>query len=123
MAGRKQRSLKQILMSGLGRSWMSWPPRNEVKRRCKHPTKPGWYICEICKAEREKIDIDHINPVVPVQEGFTGWDAYIASKFVPAESLQGICRECHREKTQKENRERRAFKRLNKEKHRGKPLR
>lgn len=93
---------------------MAWPPRNEVKRRCKHPTKNGWYICEICKAERERIDIDHVNPVVPVEGGFTGWDDYIASKFVEAEFLQGICKDCHKEKTKTENLKRRQFKRLNK---------
>lgn len=108
---KKPRSLKQILMSGLGKSWMMWAPRNEVKRRCKHPTKAGWFTCEICKAAREKLDIDHINPVVPVEEGFTTWDQYIASKFVQADKLQGICKDCHKEKTKKENAARREAKR------------
>lgn len=107
---KKQRTLKQILMAGLGRSWMAWGPRNEVKRRCKVQGKPGWYRCEICKGERERIDIDHVSPVVSVSDGFTGWDNYIASKFVQADRLQGICRECHKAKTQKENKIRREAK-------------
>lgn len=111
---KKSRTLKQILMAGLGRSWMAWPPRNEVKRRCKHPTKSGWYVCEICKSEREKIDIDHIKPVVNVNEGFTTWDDYIYSKFVGADSLQGICKDCHKKKTKEENKIRREVKRLKK---------
>lgn len=104
---KKERSLKQILMAGLGKSWMAWGPRNEVKRRCKVEGKAGWYRCEICKQEREKIEIDHVTPVVKPEEGFLGWDNYIASKFVDASKLQGICRDCHRSKTKEENKVRR----------------
>lgn len=111
---KKQRTLKQILMAGLGRSWMAWPPRNEVKRRCKVEGKTGWYRCEICKQEREKIDVDHISPVVSPKEGFTGWDNYIASKFVTQDRLQGICSDCHRAKTKEENQRRRLLKKKEK---------
>lgn len=111
---KKQRTLKQILMAGLGRSWMAWGPRNEVKRRCKVPGKVGWFKCENCRQEREKIEIDHISPVVAVVEGFTSWDDYIHSKFVSADKLRGLCRDCHKAKTQKENKIRRESKRSSK---------
>ena len=107
MKEKKPRSLKQILMGGLGRSWMAWPPRNEVKRRCKIPGKTGWYQCEQCKRPHEKLDVDHISPVVSVADGFTGWDTYIASKFVDASKLRGLCRSCHAAKTKEENKQRR----------------
>lgn len=110
MKEKKPRSLKQILMAGLGRSWMAWPPRNEVKRRCKVIGRAGWWTCEECKEAHEKIEIDHIHPVVPVVEGFTGWDAYIASKFVGADALRGLCRDCHGKKTKEENKKRREIK-------------
>lgn len=110
---KKPRSLKQILMAGLGKSWMMWGPRNEVKRRCKIPGKAGWYKCEDkeCNRETEKIEIDHINPVVKPEDGFTGWDNYIASKFVEADKLQGLCHESHQKKTKEENAKRREVKR------------
>lgn len=111
---KKPRSLKQILMSGLGKSWMMWGPRNEVKRRCKIEGKTGWWNCEICKRATERIEIDHIKPVVKPEDGFSGWDSYISSKFVEADKLQGICRECHREKTKSENKVRRLCKKLKK---------
>ncbi len=106
------KTLNQILMSGLGRSWMMWGPRNEVKRRCKVPGKPGWYRCELCGQEREKLDVDHIKPVVSVRDGFTTWDLYIESKFVQADMLQGICKDCHKTKTKEENKVRRLCKKL-----------
>ncbi len=107
---KKPRSLKQILMAGLGRSWMAWPPRNEVKRRCKVPGRAGWYQCEECKEPHEKIEIDHIQPVVAVADGFTTWDDYIHSKFVSADKLRGLCRACHAKKTKEENKTRREIK-------------
>lgn len=111
---KKARSLKQILMAGLGRSWMMWGPRNEVKRRCKIEGKTGWYRCEECKEPHEKIEIDHVLPVVPVVEGFTTWDQYINSKFVQSDKLRGLCRECHKSKTKEENKKRREIKKVNK---------
>lgn len=100
---KKERSLKSKLISALGRVWMTWGPRNEVKRRCKVEGKTGWFRCEICKQEREKLEVDHREPVVPIADGFTDWNQYIASKFVQADKLQGLCRDCHVEKTKKEN--------------------
>lgn len=101
-------------MAGLGKAWMAWPPRNEVKRRCKIQGRTGWYRCEECKEEREKIEIDHFYPVVPVVEGFTTWDTYIASKFVEADKLRGLCHECHQIKTKEENKTRREVKKAQK---------
>lgn len=103
--------LKKIIMSGLGKAWMFWPPRNEVKRRCAHPDKPGWFICELNKShEIEKIDVDHIVPCVKPSDGFTSWDTYINSRFVLADKLQGICTSCHKAKTKVENIRRREIK-------------
>lgn len=103
---KKPRSLNSYIFAGLGKVWMWWPPRNEVKKRCKVNGKSGWFACEICHKECERLDVDHIMPVVPVS-GFTTWDHYIASRFVTADKLQGICRDCHKAKTKQENVKRR----------------
>ena len=110
---KKARSLNSYIFAGLGKVWMWWPPRNEVKKRCKIEGKPGWYKCELCKLERERIDIDHIQPCIPVT-GFTTWDNYITSRFVTADKLQGICKDCHSKKTKEENKIRRENKRRTK---------
>lgn len=105
---KKPRSLRQILLAAIGKAWMYWPPRLEAKKRAKVPGKAGWYRCELCKAEVEKIDIDHITPIVRPAEGFTTWDSYIANRFVEnANALQAICTTCHRAKSKSENAKRR----------------
>lgn len=109
MKDKKPRSLNSYIFAGLGKVWMWWPERLAVKKRCKVAGKSGWYACELCRSEVERLDVDHIKPVVPVS-GFTTWDAYILARFVTADKLQGICRECHAAKTKKENQQRRALK-------------
>jgi hypothetical protein len=113
---KKPRSLRTIILGGLGKAWMFWPPRMAAKKRSKHPTKPGWYICEKCKCEREKIEIDHVIPCVKPADGWASWDVYIASRFVESDSqLQALCHECHKEKSKKENAERRLRKKNEKD--------
>ena len=108
--------LKKIIMSGLGKAWMFWPPRNEVKRRCAivFNNESGWFRCELCKREVQKIDVDHIIPCIKPSDGFTSWDDFINSRFVLADKLQGICTTCHKLKTKEENRQRREMKRVRK---------
>lgn len=108
---KKPRSLRSIILSGLGKAWIYWPPRLEAKKRAKHLIKKGWYVCDMCKGERERIEIDHKIPCVKPAEGFTTWDAYITSRFVEtADALQALCHECHKEKSKKENQLRREIK-------------
>jgi len=115
---KKPRSLKQMIMSALGKVWMVWHGRNEAKRRCKIQDKNnahnGWFVCEKCGSHREKIEIDHIEPIVKPEEGFVDWNTYIASKFVEADKLQSLCHECHKEKSSQENKLRRENKRRTK---------
>jgi len=99
-----EKRLKKIIIAGLGKAWMFWPPRAEVKRRCKDPNKSGWFICELCKVSHEKIEIDHINPCIKPSDGFVSWDEYITRRFVfRASQLQGLCHECHKVKSKLEN--------------------
>lgn len=100
----QQARLKKIILSGLGKAWMYWPPRNEVKARCKHPERSGWFVCELDPTHVvEKIDVDHIVPCVKPADGFVSWDEYINSRFVLANKLQGICTACHKTKSKAEN--------------------
>jgi 5-methylcytosine-specific restriction endonuclease McrA len=102
-----EKRLKKIILAGLGKAWMFWPVRSEVKRRCKDPTKPGWFICELCHTSHEKIDIDHVIPCVSIFDGWVSWDEYIKRRFVfDPKELQGICRSCHKLKSKMENKAR-----------------
>ena len=103
-----EKRLKKIILAGLGKAWMFWPVRSEVKRRCKDPNNPGWFICELCHRSHEKIDIDHVVPCVSIFDGWVSWDEYIKRRFVfDANQLQGICRSCHKIKSKAENKARR----------------
>lgn len=99
-------------MAKLGQAWMVWGPRNDVKRRCKVEGRSGWYKCEKCNQLREKLEIDHIRPVIKPEDGFTDWNTYITSKFVSSDLLQGLCHDCHQEKSKAENRIRREKRKL-----------
>ena len=109
MKPKKPRPLRSLILGGLGKVWMYWPARLEAKKRAKHPAKAGWWICELCGGEREKIEIDHVIPCIKPSEGWQGWDAYISSRFrEDAKDFQAICRECHKAKSKAENAVRRA---------------
>ncbi len=106
-----EKRLKKIILAGLGKAWMFWPPRAEVKRRCKDPNRPGWFICELCHESREKLDTDHIEPCVSPIVGMVGWSEYIERRFVfSAKKLQVICKDCHKKKSKEENKIRREVK-------------
>jgi hypothetical protein len=65
------------------------------------------YRCASCNNNfpQDKVVADHISPVVPVT-GFDSWDNVIERMFCEAGGFQVLCKECHHEKSQKENKER-----------------
>ena len=75
------------------------------------------YKCAACGylAPRQKdIDIDHIEPVIPVT-GFKSWDLLIERLMLAKKSdLQVLCKPCHKDKTKKETKARAAHKRAQK---------
>lgn len=107
---KKPRSLKAQLLSSIGKVWMYWPARLTVKRRCKNPNRTGWFKCEKGGCDIQKVEVDHIIPVILPEEGFKGWDKYIESKFVSEDKLMGLCHEHHQEKNKEENARRRKAK-------------
>lgn len=62
------------------------------------------YRCNVCQqyVGSTKVSVDHINPVVDVQQGFIDFNMFIARLFCDATNLQVICDSCHNTKTQKE---------------------
>jgi len=86
--------------------WMwSWPRRLVIKR-CL--TKDGFSKCEQCGKKCPKVAVDHIERVGLVDAGF------IERLFCPSSKLQGLCKDCHRLKTNEENREKRAREKITK---------
>ena len=72
------------------------------------------YTCNVCGEAHptNKTFIDHIDPVVPI--GMTYKDItleeYMENMWCDKSNLQLICKDCHHEKSQAENKERRANK-------------
>lgn len=51
-----------------------------------------------------KIELDHRVPI----GAFEDWNSYIPAMFCEESNYQGLCRDCHKEKTKKENKKRAA---------------
>ena len=106
----KKINLEAWLKYKLRRVSLYWPERKKVFHRIK--THPGSYQCENCKQcfKQSEIHIDHINPVVKIEDGFVDWNTFIGNLFCESSNLQGLCKPCHKIKTDAENVERRKIK-------------
>ena len=66
------------------------------------------YLCASCGGffVARDVQVDHIDPVVSPEEGFQdGW-TYFNRLYCEADNLQVLCKQCHREKTNAERKER-----------------
>ncbi len=66
----------------------------------------GFSYCERCGKRAPHVSIDHKLPVGEVLS-----PKFIERMFTPSKNLQGLCKPCHKPKTNKENAKRRALKR------------
>lgn len=66
------------------------------------------YLCSVCETwtKSTAVSVDHIEPVVGVDEGFVDYNTFVARVFCPKENLQVICDGCHDKKTYRERIER-----------------
>lgn len=82
--------------------------RREVPRYLKDGTraKKDWVQrqCEVCKewVGSTKLAVDHIDPVVSVDDGFQDWNIFVSRLWCDKSNLQRICDDCHNLKTQGE---------------------
>ena len=99
--------IKSLLRSGTRR----WGPKSTVKKAAR--ISRGIYKCEGCstegpatiKIEGKRVDnavVDHINPIIDPDVGFTTWDECIERMFCESENLQVLCHKCHTVKSNEE---------------------
>lgn len=109
-----QARYNSFITSALRSASRKWGPFSDVLREAK--TRRGMYKCAGCqnvvpvtikkgRKRTKNVHVDHIEPVVPVT-GFTTWDDYINRMFCEADGLQVLCSECHKSKTQEEQKQR-----------------
>lgn len=96
-----------LIMKALRDYSRMWPAKAEAVRAAT--TKRGYRKCAMCKKEfhHAETQVDHVEPVIKPETGFTTWDEYINRLFVETKGWQVLCKPCHRVKTNAEN-ERRA---------------
>lgn len=95
-----------FIKNTLRRASYRWPGRNEALVAAR--VARGFYKCNICKGDtfkRTEVNLDHIDPVVPIEEswhlddGSPDWNIFIKRLFVGPEGFQVICTNCHDAKT------------------------
>jgi len=96
--------LKKFLIPILRKYWLRWPARQNAIKQAR--IERGSYQCNICKQigfKRQDLHVDHIDPVVNVEDGFTTLDEFVSRLYVEENQLQATCHQCHELKTLTEN--------------------
>lgn len=100
-----------FIKSGLRATSRKWNPISVCQSNAR--VERGIYECASCKEHfpptykegRKKVKnlfVDHIEPVVNPETGFTTWDEYIERLFCEVDNLQVLCGKCHDEKSMQE---------------------
>ena len=102
-----------FIKNNLRRASMKWAPITECLRNAT--TKRGFKLCAGCGEEVpvtiknpdgrgriKNVHVDHINPIINPETGFTTWDDCIDNMFSELDNLQVLCKKCHDIKTQTE---------------------
>ena len=89
---------------------------NKVRREVPKFNKDGsrakkdavQYLCSKCLeyVKSTAISVDHIVPVIGVDDGFIDWNTFVNRLFCSEENLQVVCKGCHDAKTASERSER-----------------
>lgn len=66
------------------------------------------YLCASCGDFfiARDVQVDHIDPVISPSDGFQDWWTFISRLYCEADNLQVLCKPCHKDKTNKERKER-----------------
>ena len=103
---------RSFIISILRAGSRKWPQRYEAIKRALIGKRldpstgkmSNRYKCASCSNlfKADQIQVDHILPVVDVNDGFVDWNTYIDRMYPEAVGFQILCSECHSVKTQNE---------------------
>lgn len=108
---------RSFIMSALRRA--QWPQKyasiasayvkDGINPKTGKPCK--LHRCPACGELHPKgmMQADHINPVIPLT-GFDSWDGVITRLYCEKEGFRPLCKPCHRQLTNEQNKQRKALK-------------
>ena len=106
--GRFRAFITSLLRGG----FRKYPPKYETLKAAylgkqenkKTGRQANHYKCAKCKKAfpSSDVEVDHISPVVSLEDGFINWDTFIERLFGDGKNLQVLCKSCHKDKTTKE---------------------
>lgn len=99
---------RSFITSLLRQGTRRWAPVSEVEKEAK--VDRGLYKCASCgdvvpvtvkegKGRKKNVFVDHIEPIVDPEVGFTTWDEFIERMFCEKDNLQLLCKSCHDKKS------------------------
>ncbi len=101
-------SLRSFIINALRRAWgRSWAKReclNRAKSECSDGSRHRvHFLCATCGSYHyhKAIQVDHIIPVMGLA-GFDTWEGVIERMFCGPDSLQVLCKSCHKKKSAEE---------------------
>lgn len=89
--------------------WQALKDAGVGKKVNKHSGRMAeHYICSGCGNFfiARDVQVDHVDPVVDPSTGFVSWETYFDRLYCEVENLQILCKPCHKEKTNRERKER-----------------
>lgn len=101
----KRRSDIRKLISKSREVWRQSQNYQQAKKGCKIPLRTGWFKCNMCGRDTEKIQIDHVMPIGVEPDKLGQFGVWLDRVFCSTTNLQGLCSDCHKIKG-KEDRKR-----------------
>lgn len=100
----------------LRKASLEWPERTKAIKRAYRGINR--YECAECKScfQRKLIEINHINPVHPIDKAQITMDEYVLNLFCEADGFNVLCIPCHKSLTMVQS-ELRKLKRKKRKKH------
>lgn len=98
----KRRSDIAKLVSHCRIVWRQSVYYQQAKKITKIEDKSGWFRCQRCERETEKIQIDHVQPIGHQPDNLVEFGRWLHLLFCDTSNLQGLCTECHKKKTKED---------------------